>query len=354
MNLPKHGANPHYLYQKMERPMPEEIIDFSVNLNPWGPPPAIFAQWQNWQEEIIAYPDPNGQQLKEKIASREQIQPTNILLGNGAAELIQLLAAHFRDQKIGIFQPTFSEYERMTKNYGADITHLSLAHLADSQYINQVTQEQAAIFLCHPNNPTGEMYAPSVLENLRAACERNQCYLIVDEAFYDFAPDPFSMVPALAKSSYLIILRSVTKMYSIAGIRLGVLFAAPTMVESLRAYQSYWSVNALALKIGECVLEEEAFVQATQEKIAAIRNEVLPLLADRGYLLSKSQVNFFLLRDPTLNNQKELLLFLLEKGLVPRHSENYPGLDGQWLRFAIRPLAEMKQLVEALDEWKEK
>lgn len=354
MSLPKHGANPHYLYQKMNRLMPEEVIDFSVNLNPWGPPPKIFASWASWQDEIIAYPDPNGQKLKEKIAIREKIKTTNILLGNGAAELIQLLAAHFRDQKIGIFQPTFSEYERMTRSYGAEITHLSLAHLEDKKYITKVTQEQAAIFLCHPNNPTGEVYESIILERLLAECERNKCYLIVDEAFYDFSITSSSMVSSLLESSYLIILRSVTKMYSIAGIRLGILFATPAIVEALRSYQSYWSVNALALKIGECVLEEENFVKETQQKIAAIRDEVFPLLKEYGFLLSKSQVNFFLLRDPALNNQKELLLFLLEKGLVPRHTENYPGLDGQWLRFAIRPLAEMNQLVEALKEWKEK
>ncbi len=352
MDLPKHGSNPKYLYQKMNLAIPEELIDFSVNLNPWGPPIKIFAQWDQWKNEIIDYPDPLGQELKIKISNKENLNLDQILLGNGAAELIQLLAIHFREQKIGIFQPTFSEYERMTSAYDAKISYLSLDQLSKTSYIKEVTQEQVAIFLCQPNNPTGETLSQRSLDKLLKECEKNNCYLIIDEAFYDFSLASHSMVSSIKSSQYLIILRSATKMYSIAGIRLGYLFASAELVNSLRAYQSYWSVNALALKMGEILIEEEEFVIETQLKIAKIRNHIFPLLEELGFLLSDSQVNFFLLRDPQLKRQKELMVFLLKKGIVPRHTENYPGLDGNWLRFAIRPFAEMNQLLEALEEWK--
>lgn len=242
----------------------------------------------------------------------------------------------------------------MTSAYGAEITDLPIDRLDDQDYLEKMVKGQDAIFLCHPNNPTGEIYDRSILENILTICEENQSYLILDEAFYDFSDEVYSMVSKIEEFNYLIILRSVTKMYSIAGIRLGMLFAEKELVDSLRAYQSYWSVNAIALKIGERVLNEEAFVKTTQKYIAAIRNEVFPVLKNLGFSLSNSKVNFFLLRDPKLENQKELLLFLLKKGIVPRHTENYPYLAGKWLRFAIRPLNEMNQLLEALEEWKEK
>lgn len=352
MSLPKHGANPHYLYKQLGLAMPERTIDFSVNLNPLGPPRVIFDQWDEWQELIVNYPDPLGNSLKQKVAEKEGLQPNEILLGNGAAELIQLLAIYFRDKKIALFQPTFSEYERMCAAYGASLTNLSVERLDDEAYLDEALNNQEAVFLCHPSNPTGEIYTRETLENLLAICERKDCYLILDEAFYDFSDEVHTMVSSIKDSPYLIILRSVTKMYSIAGIRLGMLFANETLVSELRAYQSYWSVNALALAIGEVVLDEEDFVQETQAYIANIRAQVFPKLKELGFILTKSKVNFFLLRDPALGNQKELLLFLLKKGIIPRHTENYPYLAGEWLRFAIRPLDEMNELLEALREWK--
>lgn len=354
MSLPKHGANPKYIYEKLELEMPETILDFSVNLNPLGPPKKIFNRWKELKKEIINYPDPNGQKLKKLIALKEKIDSKNVLLGNGAAELIQLIAIYFKDKKIGLFQPTFSEYKRMTEAYNAKITNLSINKLEDINYLKKITKEQDALFLCQPNNPSGEIYERIVLENLLNTCEDNQCMLILDEAFYDFTKEKITMIDYIEKSDYLLILRSVTKMFSIAGIRLGYLFTNQNLVKSLRSFQPYWSLNAIALKVGELLIEEESFVEESERYVRHIREEIFPKLEKMGFILSDSKVNFFLLKDPALENQKSLLVFLLKKGIVARHTENYPFLDGKSLRFAIRPLEEMNQLMEALIEWKAK
>lgn len=353
MQLPKHGANPIYLYQQLGLPMPENILDFSVNVNPLGPPDRIFDQWNEWKTTIIDYPDPKGSSLTNKMAKKEGIPPEHILLGNGAAELIQLIAIYFRGKNILLLQPTFSEYERMCVAHGATVTNASLDSLLHLPTLEKAIYNQDAVFLCHPNNPTGELYDQETLENVLHLCEKKKCYLIVDEAFYDFSDEVYSMVSHIGKSDYLLILRSVTKMYAIAGIRLGMLFAQRQLVESLRKYQPYWSVNALALQIGETILDEEAFVLRTQQYMSDSRSYLFPTLQNLGFLVSNSKVNFFLLRDPDLSNQQELLVFLLKRGIVPRHTENYPYLSGTWLRFAIRPMHEMNKLVEVLSEWME-
>ncbi|MDN6161991.1 MAG: aminotransferase class I/II-fold pyridoxal phosphate-dependent enzyme, partial [Atopostipes sp.] len=243
-------------------------------------------------------------------------------------------------------------YERMTSAYGDQINYLSLKYIRNDDYIKRITKEQDAIFLCHPNNPTGEIYEESILENILGYCKKNNCYLILDEAFYDFSDEVYSMAQKVHYSDHLIILRSVTKMFSIAGIRLGYLFAGKELIKQLRAFQPYWSVNALALKIGELVVNEDEFVEESQKYIKRLRGEIFPEIKELGFLLSNSKVNFFLLRDPILDNQKDLLIFLLKKGIVPRHTENYPFLEGKYLRFAIRPDNEMQELLEVLKEWK--
>ncbi|MDN6196387.1 MAG: aminotransferase class I/II-fold pyridoxal phosphate-dependent enzyme, partial [Atopostipes suicloacalis] len=285
MSLPKHGSNPKYLYKKLEIEMPEKIIDFSVNLNPLGPPQILFEQWGSLKEEIIDYPDPFGEKLRNKLSSKEGVDAGNILLANGAAELIQLVAIYLQGKNIALFQPTFSEYKRMTSAYNAQLINVSIDKLKDKEYLKKLAKKQDAIFLCHPNNPTGESYEQSRLEDLLAICEQNKTYLIVDEAFYDFSDEIYSLLAKVKESTYLIILRSATKMFSIAGIRLGYLFAEKKLVKQLRSLQSYWSVNAVALRIGEFIVDEEDFVKETQDYIRKVQQKIFPILKNQGFLL---------------------------------------------------------------------
>lgn len=354
MSWPKHGANPHYLYEKLNIAMPEESIDFSVNINPFGPPPNLKRKWHLLFNEVEAYPDPLARHLKAKIAQRKAISPQTILIGNGAAELIQLIAITLQNKQVAIFQPTFSEYERMCRAYGVNINNVSIDTLSKPESFMQLTQRYDAIFLCHPNNPSGEIYPQKTLLALLAECEKNDCFLILDEAFYDFVLNDISFVKFVGKYRKLIVLQSMTKMFAIAGVRLGVCFAAPSVIEKLRSYQAYWSVNGIALKIGELILDEEAYVEKVAGYMADQRRHLFPQLSAFGYQLSASRVNYFLLRDPKMTNQEPLLIFLMKKGIIPRHTMNYPSLDGKYLRFSIRKSEEMTKLLEALKQWQDK
>lgn len=355
MNWPAHGSNPHYLYQFLQQEMPEHVIDFSVNVNPFGTPDTIEKKWGTWFSAIEDYPDPLGDRLTTLLSKEEGISKQSILLGNGGAEIIQLLANLFRGQRVLLIQPTFSEYESMCQAYDCKISYLILEEpeweIPLEELIHQV-KENDVVFLCHPNNPTGITYSEDLLVEIIKACEESGCYLVVDEAFYDFLIHPRTLASYVKEYEHLIVIRSMTKMYAIAGLRLGYMVASPPVIDKVKRFQPHWSVNALALLAGEESILAKDYAAKTRSYFVKERERILPLLREAGYLLSDSEVNYYVLRDPQLGEQLSLFMYLLERGFVPRHTANYPGLNGRWLRFAIRTEEENNQLVEALIEWK--
>jgi threonine-phosphate decarboxylase len=174
----------------------------------------------------------------------------------------------------------------------------------------------------------------------------------LDEAFYDFLVEYDSFIPYVNRNYNLIIIRSMTKMFAIPGIRLGYLVAPPNLAVKLRHFQSQWNINSIALSAGELCLQNEAFIDETQKYIHDERNRLFMFYQQEGFLVSSSQVNFYLLRDPLINNQFDLFNFLLRQGIIPRHTYNFSGLEGRWLRFAIKSYEENNRLKEVLIQWR--
>jgi threonine-phosphate decarboxylase len=357
LNLPSHGANPYYLYQALGIPMPADPIDFSVNINPFGPPLTLKEKWASWFSLVEDYPDPNGRELTAIISGMENTNPSSIMLGNGADELIYLILDYFSGKHVGIIHPAFSEYEKAAAAYGCEITYIHLLTdnwQLDPELVANKLDSLDVLFLCHPNNPAGITHPTGDIGNLMKACEEKDCYLVIDEAFADFLDEEKSFSGFIGDSNYLIVLKSLTKMYAIAGLRLGFLMANETLVGNLKKMQPHWSVNALALEAGKEVLKDRDYVKRTKQFIHNERKRIFTELEKLGYILSDSKVNFYLLRDPSLDSQSLLLMYLLKNGIVARHTENYPGLEGKWLRFAVRTAQDNNILLEALAAWKQK
>ena len=186
MNLPLHGSNPNYLYKALNIEIPSEIIDFSVNINPFGPPSSLVEKWKDWLPLIQDYPDPKARELTSLISKIEKISVSHITLGNGASELITLLGRKFSGQHIGIIQPTFSEYEKVTRAAHCPASYIYLKEpnwSLDFDELYKVIPTIGALFICNPNNPTGHSHSMNDLLKLLEICEENNCCLIVDEAF---------------------------------------------------------------------------------------------------------------------------------------------------------------------------
>lgn len=354
MNWPAHGSNPQYLYEAAGLEQPGEVIDFSANINPFGPPPKFQEQWGDLFRGIEKYPDPQTTLLKKKLAGRERIEETEILIGNGGAEIISLIGRLLTGKHVMIVEPAFSEYEQACKVNNCEISYFQLSQdwKVEIELLAKKLGSVDALFFCNPNNPTGLYFNKQTIQKLLTLCKEHNCYLIVDEAFYDFVPEYDSLVPYLKSYPHFILLRSMTKMYAIPGLRLGYVMARAEIIARLSNYQPHWSVNSISMKVGEYCLEEEEYVQQTVRFIGSERERLFEFYRKNQFEVSNSKVNFYLLRDPSLDDQYLLFKYLLEKGIVPRHTFNFPGLKGRWLRFAVRTSGENQLLMEAMLEWR--
>jgi threonine-phosphate decarboxylase len=335
---------------------PKEYIDFSANINPLGPPDELKEKWNEFYQEISVYPDPFATQLKGKIAKKEQISVDSILIGNGGAELITLVSRMLAGKKVLMVQPTFSEYEKACQANKCEIQYYQLEEPnfeLNSAVLCLSLVDVDAVFLCNPNNPTGIQYPTSTILSIIEEGERHNCLIILDEAFYDFLVDYDSFIPYINRFSNLIIIRSMTKMFALPGIRLGYLVAQPAVIAEINQHQSHWSINTIALLAGELCLQDQSFIKKTQDYICLERKRLFDFFKQKEFITSSSKVNFYLLRDPYIKDQLEFFAFLLDKGIIPRHTFNFKGLEGKWLRFAIKGYEENTQLMEVVTEWRQ-
>lgn len=339
----------------MDIRMPQTFIDFSANINPLGPPRVLEEKWAEYYSKINDYPDPYVLSLKQQIAESENVNLSSILIGNGGAELITLIGRMLERKNVLIIEPTFSEYEKACQANDCNISYHYIKEPDWCLQIEELTKRLEnieAVFLCNPNNPTGVRYSYGEILQLVEACKQQNSFLIIDEAFYDFLDDYEAMTPLLRNYSNLIILRSMTKMYAIPGLRLGYALACSDVIQKLAVYQSHWSVNMLASMAGEECLKDETFTSQTRKYIRKERERLFTFFREEEFDVSPSQVNFYLLRDSKLEGQLLFFEYLLYRGIVPRHTVNFPGLEGGWLRFAIKSTEDNEYLMEVLKEWR--
>lgn len=360
MLLPSHGANPEALLKALKINTEESYIDFSVNTNPFGPPKVILHEWEEYKRFVSLYPAPTSTKLKEKIAAFNDVQADEILVGNGAAELIFLLASHFQGKKVLIVEPTFSEYRDACRSFDCIVDEVVLTNQDDWQLnmekiIQKLrTNEYSALFICHPNNPTGCTYNMETLITVIREADHFGVTVIIDEAFYDFCTSQVTVTPILRDFNNLVVLRSLTKMFSIAGIRLGYAMMNGELAQTLLKKQYPWNVNGIAQAIGLKLFQEQQFVQDTAKKIESERKRIFPILASIGYEVSNSKVNYYLLKEMDKDGDTlPLIKYLIHHGIIPRHTYNFIGLEGKYIRLTIKDKEQNDKLITVLKGWKE-
>ena len=220
---------------------PEEYLDFSSNINPLGPSPRALAAVREVLGGLWRYPDPECVELKEALAGHLGVPPSWLLPGNGTAELISLLVPALGISRAVIPVPTFGEYARAVTAWGGSVMMLPLGLQGDFRLdVRRLAAALAgadAIFLCQPNNPTGQVVAPEELAALVEETARAGVFLIIDEAFLEFLPEKKALTAVcfLSRYRHIVVLYSLTKFFGLAGLRLGALVAAPAVVERVKA-----------------------------------------------------------------------------------------------------------------------
>jgi threonine-phosphate decarboxylase len=355
MMQPTHGGNVHKVARERGIPV-DHIVDFSASINPMGPPIAGLRAIRSALKQIVHYPDPDCWKLRQELAHQRGVDPDMILIGNGSTELIHLLPRALAIKSALIIGPTFEEYARALMAAGSSVQYVHARREErfrppGEEVLQQLSLKRSrfdAVFLCNPNNPTGQVMTRQIVRELVEVVDRQEGWFIVDEAFIDFCLRQ-SVVSMLRAHPRMIVLRSLTKFYAMPGLRIGYLIGACKVVDRLKDCQPPWSVNSLAQEVFHTVLRDHTY--ATQSRIF-MRHErsrfVHGLRSLFGVRVYPSAANFFLIELPAWTCAGEVTDRLASEGLLVRNCSTFPGLNAQMIRIAIRTAKENRRLIAAL------
>ena len=347
-----HGGNPDLLCKQLGL-NPEDIIDFSVNISPYGVPDPIKNIWSELSCDLLSYPTPNGQKIKELFANQYGISLDNILPGNGSIEGLYLLPRVLELKRIGIITPSFYDYERAFKIVG---TKISYYNLEEKDNFAPPTLEQITPFLDSvdglifgsPNNPTGTFFNGEWVIELAAKYPTK--YFIVDEAFIHFQdnfPTGTLALNHLLRAN-ICILQSLTKFYALPGIRLGALIADRSVVTALEEIKEPWSINKIAERIASVIPDCGEYGDQLRKNNRWEKRRIEHALAPcQSLRLYPNQANFFLARWGGKIGLDKVINLLLQQGSFVRDCRNFRGMTGDYFRFAIRTEAENRRLIKA-------
>lgn len=329
-----------------------DALDFSANVSPLGLPAGVAAAITNALPTADRYPDPLCRELRAALAGAEGVPADWILCGNGAADLIFRLALAVRPRRALLPAPTFAEYEAALQTVGCAVQRVFLREenefAVTEEFIDAVTPETDIVFLCQPNNPTGQVTPPALVERLVRRCAECGAVLVVDECFLDFLPDrdAWTAKQLLRDAPQLIILKAFTKLYAMAGVRLGYALCGDAMLlEKMRGAGQPWAVSSLAQAAGLAALQETAYAGAVRALIAEQRPRMAAGLRALGLRVMDGQANYLLFRATPDFGEK-----LRRRGAVVRSCANYPGLDAAWYRTAVRTAEENTRLLQIMGE----
>ncbi|OJJ15019.1 hypothetical protein BKI52_39830 [marine bacterium AO1-C] len=321
------------------------VANFSTNVYDAPEPQGLKEHlWKNW-EVANHYPEVLAESLREKIAHHHKLPAPNVLVLNGAEEGIHLVARMLPEQTTTICIPTFAEYADACQMYGHKLTFAPWQQLPDWEFTTSLA------FICNPNNPTGVAIKVELIESLLKRFPKT--LFCIDEAFIDFTEAIDSHIPLLAKYENLMVLKSLTKNFSIPGLRLGYLLAAPQVIRQMQAVKVAWSVNALAIEAGKYIFDQcmhqpilpiEAMLQERAQWQAVL--QTIP-----GFKWYPTNTHFFLgeIVGDTAANLKAYLMN--NHQLLIRDAANFQGLTKHHFRIASLSPEKNQLLTQALKTW---
>ncbi len=347
MNRPIHGGNLAWA-AKMAGCPASSIVDFSASINPLGPPKSAIAAIHRHLEALTAYPDPDYTQLRLALAQWHHLSPDWILPGNGSAELLTWASWELAQRDITyLLTPAFSDYWRGLKTFGAKVQSCPLA-LQESAFSIQHSafSIQKALLLNNPHNPTGKLFTQ---ESILPYVESFDL-VVVDEAFMDFLPpqEQQSLIARVQDYPNLVILRSLTKFYSLPGLRLGYAIAHPDRLRRWQQWRDPWPVNVLAAAAGEAAIQDQEFQEQTWNWLLPARETLFQgLAALLGLTPLQGAANFLLVQTDGSSSQLQATL-LKHHRLLIRDCLSFPELGDRYFRIAVRLPQENQRLLEAL------
>ncbi len=327
-----------------------EILDFSVNLNPLGPPPEVKAAAAG--ADLTQYPDPACRALRRAVGRMDGVDPARVFCGSGAAEVIFRLALALKPKEALLTAPTFSEYEEALAQVGCRRRFHFLREEESfdvtGAILDRIHPPVDLVMLCTPNNPTGRLIPEALLLQILARCEAAGAVLAVDQCFLPLAQGGPGLTPYLTDHPKLFLLRAFTKTYAVPGLRLGYgLCGDLDLVRRLEASGPCWNVSGPAQAAGLACCERRDWPERGRRQLEALRPALGQGLEALGCRVVPGQANYLLFRLPGVEDLRDRLL---SRGILIRSCADYRGLGPDWYRVAVGRKEENATLLSAFQE----
>lgn len=329
-------------------------LDYSSSINPLGTPKkAIAAVKMSANSLVQTYPDPECRELKKSLSRYLGIDSEWFTLGNGAIEIIYWFAHTTTSVRgrVVIPTPTFCEYEVASQKVGAEVTLVPLNNFdLDTDKIIEKARGADAVFLCNPNNPTGMLATKQIMkiiENIDSSTK-----ILLDECFIELAdnPEANTMIDQISEFDNLVILRSLTKSFGLAGLRVGYCVCNPTLAKKLSTNKIPWNVNSLAQVAGVAALRERRCLSKARALIKKERRFLHDNIEKlESFHPIRSDSNFFLVHLQGRNSTQFRDRLLKKSGVLVRDCSTFTGMGAQYIRIAIKKHSENILLLKALE-----
>ena len=381
-----HGGNIYKIFRENNI---KEILDYSSNINPYGIPESLKKRITENLEILERYPDPDYIELRQKLAHLNKVDISNIILGNGAIEIIFLFMEVINPKKILIVSPTFGEYERAVKatervedssilgdsnkkkddekSFGKQKIEIEYFELKESDDFklnihnlkNELEKKYDLLIICNPNNPTGKFLKLDETEEILKECNKYNTKLFIDEAFIDFLEDGMkeSIINTKENKQNLFVTRAFTKFFAMPGLRLGYgIYFDKKLEKRISEKKEPWSVNNIAEMAGLTVLDDTEYIEKTLKWITKEKIYMYEKLNEiNGMKAYKTEINFITVKIEDKLFSKELNVKILrekmlEYSILIRDASNFKFLDERFFRLAIKNRENNDRVIEVLKE----
>ena len=381
-----HGGNIYKIFREKNI---KEILDYSSNINPYGIPESLKKRITENLEILERYPDPDYIELRSKLASLNKVDISDVILGNGATEVIFLFMKVIRPKKILIVSPTFGEYERAVKatervedssilgdsnkkkddekSFGKQKIEIEYFELKENDDFklnignlkNELAKKYDLLIICNPNNPTGKFLKLDETEEILKECNKYNTKLFIDEAFIEFLSDNLkeSIINTKENKQNLFVTRAFTKFFAIPGLRLGYgIYFDKSLEKKIAEKKEPWSVNNIAEMAGITILDDAEYIKKTLKWITEEKKYMYEQLNKiSGIKPYETEVNFITVK---INeelfskgmNVKKLREKMLEQGILIRDASNFKFLDERFFRLAIKDRESNDKVIRVLKE----
>ena len=352
-------------------------MDYSANISPLGLPETVFQATVSALAHCGNYPDSQCRELRKALAVHYHVPMEWIVCGNGAADLIFAAAFSIKPKKALLPAPTFSEYAQALDAVGCEKVVFKLSEKDGFSFTEREDAvkrelleclrvgEYDMLFLCNPNNPTGNRMKKHAVKQIVDVCKEVGTFVVLDECFCDFLEDEenVTFISELKNNRNVLLLRAFTKMYAMPGLRLGYgICSDPDRIRHLNEVRQPWSVSGIAQAAGIAALKEINYVLSVKKLIAQERKVLETGLKKLGFLVYPGNVNYLLFRVPKclfqIEQEKAYLYHaMLKRKILIRDCRNYQGLTGGYYRICVKGKREnqifLQQMEDALAEIKQ-